>query len=130
MAGGALAVILALLAALHLYWGGGGGWGRDAAIPRGRGGAPLFQPGAIACVVVALLLLAAGVLAQPWMPLDPWKRTQALRATAVLFALRAVGEFRYVGFFKREFGSPFAYWDTRFFSPLCLLIAFLSVAAA
>ena len=40
-----------------------------------------------------------------------------------VFLLRAMGEFRLVGFFKRVRGTPFAIWDTWLFSPLCLLLA-------
>ena len=36
---------------------------------------------------------------------------------------RAIGEFRYVGFFKRVRGSRFAKLDTVVYSPLCLLLA-------
>jgi hypothetical protein len=37
--------------------------------------------------------------------------------------LRAVGEFRYVGLFKRVRGTKFAVLDTYVYSPLCLLLA-------
>jgi hypothetical protein len=46
---------------------------------------------------------------------------------SVLFFLRAIGEFRYVGFFKSVTATTFAHWDTWAFSPLCL---FISIAAA
>jgi lipopolysaccharide/colanic/teichoic acid biosynthesis glycosyltransferase len=36
---------------------------------------------------------------------------------------RAVGEFKYVGFFKRVRDSKFATLDTFVYSPLCLLLA-------
>ena len=36
---------------------------------------------------------------------------------------RAIGEFRYVGFFKRVVGSRFATLDTFVYSPLCLALA-------
>jgi len=44
---------------------------------------------------------------------------------AALFLIRAVGEFRYVGFFKSVRDTRFATWDSWLFSPLCLLIAVL-----
>jgi hypothetical protein len=43
----------------------------------------------------------------------------------VLFALRAVGDFRYVGFFKRVRGTPFGRRDTIAYSPLCAILALL-----
>jgi hypothetical protein len=45
--------------------------------------------------------------------------------SAVLF-LRAVGDFRAVGFSKRVRDTRFAWWDTRLFSPLCLAMAVLA----
>jgi hypothetical protein len=42
---------------------------------------------------------------------------------AVLFGGRAIGERRYVGFFKRVRGTTFAWWDTRVFSPLCAALS-------
>jgi hypothetical protein len=49
-------------------------------------------------------------------------------ALALGLAARAVGEFKYVGFFKRVRGSKFARLDTLVYSPLCLLLA-IGVAA-
>jgi hypothetical protein len=34
-----------------------------------------------------------------------------------------MGEFNYVGFFKKVKDTEFAKWDTKLFSPLCLLIS-------
>jgi hypothetical protein len=42
---------------------------------------------------------------------------------SLLFLLRTIGDFRYVGFFKSVSDTDFAFWDTILFSPLCLLIA-------
>ncbi len=44
-------------------------------------------------------------------------------ALAAGLLARAVGEFKYVGFFKRVRGSRFATLDTLVYSPLCLLLA-------
>ena len=49
------------LAALHAYWAAGGDWGTDAAIPT-RDGAPLFKPGPVGTVLVAVLLCAAALV--------------------------------------------------------------------
>ena len=40
-----------------------------------------------------------------------------------VFFIRAVGEFRLVGLFKRVRSTTFARWDTLLFSPLCLVIS-------
>ena len=44
-------------------------------------------------------------------------------ALAAGLLARAVGEFKYVGFFKRVRGSRFARLDTLLYSPLCLLLS-------
>jgi hypothetical protein len=44
---------------------------------------------------------------------------------AAVFALRAIGDFRYVGFFKRIRDSRFARLDTLAYSPLCACLALL-----
>ena len=48
-------------------------------------------------------------------------------AMAAVFAIRAIGEFRYCGFFKKITNSEFAYWDTRIYSPLCLAMSALAL---
>jgi hypothetical protein len=42
---------------------------------------------------------------------------------AALFLLRAIGDFKYVGFFKSVSQTDFARLDSLLFTPLCLLIA-------
>jgi hypothetical protein len=44
-------------------------------------------------------------------------------ALALGLLARAIGEFKYVGFFKRVRDSKFARLDTLLYSPLCLLLA-------
>ena len=39
---------------------------------------------------------------------------------------RGIGDFRYVGFFKRVKGSLFATRDTYLYSPLCMVLAVLA----
>ena len=44
-------------------------------------------------------------------------------AIGIVMLVRAVGDFKYVGFFKKIEGTIFAQNDTRYYSPLCLLIS-------
>ena len=44
-------------------------------------------------------------------------------ALALGLVARAVGEFKYVGFFKKVRGTRFARMDTILYSPLCLLLS-------
>lgn len=114
--------ILAVLGAVHLYWLGGGRRGGRAAIPS-RDGKPLFTPSATATSVVALLLFAAaGVVLT--------EHSWGCATLTVVFAARAIGDFRWLGFFKRVRGTAFAKWDTWLYSPLCLLISLGCASAA
>ncbi|MBK8565266.1 MAG: DUF3995 domain-containing protein [Saprospiraceae bacterium] len=128
-----LSAIFLALSAIHVYWVLGGKWGLAAAVPTNAGGQPLFRPGPVATLAVAggLLLMGLTVLVRggliqfDWLPdrVGEW----SVWAIAAIFLLRAVGDFRYVGFFKKERGALFARMDKRYFSPLCLAIGCLAV---
>ena len=92
------------------------------------GGKPLFVPSRHATLAVAVvLLLFAGLVAATagLVPLALPPVWLAWMSYALAFGLlaRAIGEFKYVGFFKRVRGSRFATLDTFVYSPLCLLLA-------
>jgi hypothetical protein len=125
-----LAAIFAILSLFHIYWAFGGRFASSAAVPN-VGDKPLFIPSISATLIVATLLLIAmltvlGQIGYLGDKLPQWIFRWATLAISILFFLRAVGEFRYVGFFKQASNSAFAYWDTVLFSPLCLLIAVLA----
>jgi hypothetical protein len=42
------------------------------------------------------------------------------------FLIRAIGDFNYVGFFKKQKKTIFGKADTKFYTPLCLTIAILA----
>jgi len=130
-----LAVVLASLAALHVYWACGGQLASGAVLPHVEG-RPLFTPSRAATIAVAvglaaaasLALMAGHLLASPLpAPLVRW----AAVALGVVFLARAVGDFRVAGYFKRVRDTTFAVWDTWLYSPLCVLIGvgFLVIAA-
>ncbi len=92
------------------------------------GGKPLFVPSpwATGLVGVVLLLFACLVgatagLVEIGIPV----RVLSWLCDALALGLlaRAIGEFKYVGFFKRVRDSKFARLDTLLYSPLCLLLA-------
>jgi hypothetical protein len=121
-----LGLVLVALGVLHIVWAFGGLTSRLAVVPE-RDGAPLFRPSRGASLAVALLLLVAAMLvmqqggALPYLVPAPLA-TLGCWTIAMTFTARAVGEFRYLGFFKRVRGTRFARWDTRLFSPLCLAL--------
>ena len=122
-----LCLVFALLAVWHVYMAFAPRAGANGAVPS-VDGKPLFVPTRRATFAVGLALLpfAALVLATAGI-VSPGVPQIALLWLCYLLALglfgRAVGEFRYVGFFKRIHGTKFARLDTLVYSPLCLLLA-------
>lgn len=133
LAAGALSsVTLLFLAALHVYWAGGGRRGMRAVIPTRQGGAPTFRPGALLTIAVAVALASGAAIigsAAGLLPALPWVRPLGLAAAAV-FTMRMVGDFRFAGLFKREWRTEFARWDSQLFSPLCGALALGCALAA
>ena len=131
-----LAAVLSLIALLHLYWSNRGVV-PNVSVPSHADGSPVIRPGRAASLAVALALVLAAVIvlgrAGLW---DVGLPSVLLRlgtwAIAAVFAARTIGEFRYVGLFRRVRDTPFARWDTWLFTPLCvgLAVAAAAIAAA
>lgn len=125
-----LFLVFTFLGVLHLYWLFGGTWALDKAIPTKEEEKSNLKIPPLATLVVALGLffLAFTYLEQANFTLKILPitiRRIVLWCIPVLFLIRAIGDFRYVGFFKKVKGTTFAVADTKLFSPLCLAIAFL-----
>ena len=123
------AVIVSTIALLHFYWALGNHKGTLSAVPT-RDGQPLFKPSSLATASVGVALLLAAALSLEYidvfaLSLPPWLTSLGMWTLGAVFLLRAVGDFRYVGFFKRHTNTRFARLDTLFYSPLCLLLAVL-----
>jgi len=59
--------------------------------------------------------------------LSHWLSKYGIWLITVVFSLRAVGDFKYIGFFKKVKGTDFANRDTLFYSPICIVIAGISI---
>lgn len=121
-----LAIAFAVLAFVHIYWASDGDIGSLKVIPVSNG-RPVFIPGVAETLIVALILacfslvaLALGFYGLISADLQPYVKASAL-AIGVVLILRATGDFKYVGFFKRVRGSSFAKYDDWIYSPFCLL---------
>lgn len=126
-----LAVIFAVLSFFHLYWATGGRFGFNAAIPS-DGGKNIFNPSPFVTILVAAALFAVMLVVlgrlQIWGGFVPsWIFYSGTWVISLLFMLRAIGDFRYVGFFKSVTDTDFARWDTILFSPLCLFISIVAI---
>lgn len=123
-----LAIIFLLLALLHFYWAAEGKWGLDAALPTNENGKRMLNPGPLACTVVGIglsafagfYLVKAGLLS---LALPDWLLYYSGWIIPSIFFLRAIGDRKTVGFFKTIKNTYFAKMDTRYFAPLCLLLA-------
>lgn len=108
---------------MHFYWAAFGTGEGSAAIPE-VDGVPAFKPSKAGTAAVGLVLLGTAAIVLLHVEL-------LLAGAAAVLVLRAIGDFRLVGFFKRVKGSRFARLDTRLYSPLCLALgAALAVLAA
>jgi hypothetical protein len=120
------AVFLAL-SVLHVYWALGGRRGTDVVIPTVNGRRTL-NPSSLATLVIAVALAVAAALALGstgilnWIA-PAWLIRSGLVGLSLVFGLRAVGDFRLIGFTKRVTDTRFARLDTRLFSPLCAGLA-------
>ena len=125
-----LSVVFLVLSAVHVRWLFGNRMNLDGVVPA-LNGEPLFQPGKVSTFLVAVALALAAVLTV-WRGIHPlvgpaWIPRFGIWVLAVVFAFRAIGDFRYIGIFKRVRGTNFARNDSVFFSPLCMVISALAV---
>ena len=134
------AVVFTILSGLHFYWAFAGLFGAKARLMAATvpqiNGKPLFRPSFWATVMIAVALLVCAFLsvwamrpiyegASPGFVSDRWCVCGNL-SIGIVFLLRAVGDFRYVGFFKKVTGTAFARNDTFLYSPLCLLVSMVA----
>lgn len=115
-------VIFSFLSAVHIYWALGGTWGVVGVLPT-KDGERKLNPSPVGTLVVAsgLVVFAeislGDVLAYKWGYL----------VIGILFGLRAIGDFNYVGVFKKVKNSVFAKKDTTIFIPLCFYLSLSNI---
>ncbi|NEW07421.1 DUF3995 domain-containing protein [Paenibacillus sp. SYP-B3998] len=127
---GLSALLLVGIGGLHIYWACGGKWGGAAAIPTGESQKPLFTPSILGTFLIAFLLfVAAFLLMIQGGLLASFHPEQVVRwgcwVCVIVFGFRAIGDFKYIGLFKRMRASRFATYDYLLFTPLCLWLCFI-----
>ena len=127
-----ISLIFLILSGIHFYWALGGKWGFDQALSEKETGEKLFIPRKIdsAAVGTGLLLFALFYLIKTGIlpiNLPNWSLLYGGWIISAIFLLRAIGEFKYVGFFKKVKETNFGRMDSKFYSPLCFLIGSLGV---
>ena len=116
-------IIFLIISGFHFYWAFGGTFGIKAVIPQMEG-KMAFQPPVLATIFIALAVLISAILS--WKP-HPNSYAKTLiygnLIIGIVFLIRAIGDFKYVGFFKKVKGSLFAENDSRYYSPLCVVVS-------
>jgi len=123
--------LLGLISIIHIYWAFGGEWGTGAVLPVKEGSQQVvFSPKKWGTLCVAILLLSASVIILVQggyitaFPASTYSKVGCIICAAV-FSIRAIGDFKYVGFFKTIKHSQFAKNDTKLYSPLCVCLGFV-----
>ena len=127
-----LFLIFIVLGGFHFYWLGGGIWGLEKVIPtKDSKEAPLNIP-KFATLIVALVLTAFGMaylVKSEFISIQfpDWISNYIYWFIPIIFIMRAIGEFNYVGFFKKVKSTEFAKADSILFSPLCLFTGVIGI---
>lgn len=114
---------------LHLYWSFGGKWGAQAVIPYWKN-KPLLQLWPVPTFILSFFFLIPVVIITDYLGLTSLIKPyfNVLNLFWLLFCvfmLRAIGDFRVCGLFKKETSTVFAKWDSKLFSPLCAFVALM-----
>ena len=125
-------VIFTFLSILHFYWAFGGKLWYEDVLPTSSNGLQKLNPSTTVRLIIAfgLLFLALITVGNQGLFDRYIKRTYfryGALTIAIIFLLRAIGDFRFIGFFKTVKWTRFGINDTQIFSPLCLFIALLSI---
>jgi hypothetical protein len=123
-------IILVVVSVLHFYWLFGGTWGFRASLPEKVEGGSVFTPKWIETLIVAVGLIGVAfiLLAQnnliPFFTSNSFTKWSSIILTFIFF-LRAIGDFKYLGFTKRIKNTNFSKYDTQLYTPLCIFLGLI-----
>lgn len=126
-----LSLIFTILAGIHFYWAISG-VGMEKTLPTDEHGKRVLNPSSKDCVIVGVVLLAFAAVYFIQLGFSSIVAQSQLINVAkwiipFIFLIRSIGDFKYVGFFKKIKKTDFAKMDTKIYTPMCCLIAFLSL---
>lgn len=128
-----LFLIFLFISSIHFYWAFGGKWGSDAVLPtKDDSNTKILNPAILPSFIVAVGLLSFGLFILVMsglisIDIPQWLFKYGLWIIASIFILRAIGDFNYVGFFKKIKHTKFGKSDTKYYSPLCLTIGIFTI---
>lgn len=127
-----LSVIFIGLGLIHFNWVVGGKFGFSESLPTKESGERVINPKKIDSAIVGIgltsfaifYLLKSGLIA---FNLHEWVMSIGSWIIPLIFLLRAMGDFKYIGFFKTVKTTEFGKRDSKLFSPLCTVIGVLGI---
>lgn len=127
-----LTLIFLFLAGVHFNWALGGTWGFENAIPTNENGEKILNPKRIDCVIVGIGLTVFSFYYLLQLNLFSIELPSLILTIfgwiiPVIFLLRAMGDFKYFGFFKKVKTTTFGKLDSKYFSPLCLVVGVIGL---
>ena len=120
-----------VIALIHFYWLFGEKW-IDKALPADENGKIVLNPGKFETVIVTFGLLLFAFYYLLKMELFEMEIPKLIAEysgwiISLIFIVRAIGDFKYVGFFKRIKKTEFAKLDTRYFTFISLIIGLIGI---
>lgn len=127
-----LSIVFFTLSGIHVYWGLGGKWALADAFPTKDDGSSLTKvPGKMATFIVALGLFCFGLFYLINIQILPIVLPKYLDdygygIIAFVFFLRAMGDFNYIGIFRKVKTTAFGKKDKNIYTPLCIFLSCLT----
>lgn len=127
--------ILIFVSLIHVYWAFGGRWGIGATLPvKEDGASTVIVPSMLITLLVSFFLLIFSIILWAQSGYLPFYHPGALTKwgcilIASIFILRTIGDFHYIGIFKKIKGTKFSKYDRSMYIPLCLYLAISFVVA-
>jgi len=116
---------------LHFYWVAGGKWWLDKSLPMNSNQVITYPSRGLTFIVAIGLFFFATIIAcfskLIDCPLPNWVSKIVVYGLAVIFFLRTLGDFKYVGFFRKIKNTTFAHYDALIYTPLSLTLCLLSI---
>jgi glucan phosphoethanolaminetransferase (alkaline phosphatase superfamily) len=127
-----LLVVFTSLGFIHFYWLLGGEWGLENVIPTKDNQTSTPSIPKFATLIVGLVLVLFGIIyliksGLTNVQIPNWVANYGYWIIPAIFILRAIGDFKYVGMFKKIRNTDFAKSDSKLFVPLCLTIGIIGI---
>ena len=127
-----LSLVFFVLSGIHIYWLFGGKKGLVSVLPTKENQDYVVSIPPIATLLSALALFGFACVYIIKSDLFELAISESLLNSLcwglpVIFILRAIGDFNYLGFFKKVKNTKFATADSKVFAPLCLGIGIVGL---